>query len=111
MTLKRLPAALTAIALAAASVVLHAEELPPVLQALQKQGITIARPKPLVDSSLQPLAPIPPVVATQLDANAKLMMSLGMQATPGVVWRDAKGAIQKRTGAPESALTEILGAK
>lgn len=75
MTLKRLPAALTAIALAAASVVLHAEELPPALQALQKQGITIARPKPLADSSLQPLAPIPPVVATQLDANAKLMMS------------------------------------
>lgn len=70
-----------------------------------------ARPMPLADSALQPLAAIPPALATQLATNAKLMTSLGMQATPGVVWRDTKGAVQKRTGAPDSVLTEILGAK
>jgi thiol:disulfide interchange protein DsbG len=69
------------------------------------------RPKALSDPSLAPLSAIPPAVVTQLESNAKLMVSLGMQATPGVVWRDAKGAIQKRTGAPESALTEIFGPK
>ncbi len=69
------------------------------------------RPKALSDPSLTPLSAIPPMVAAQLEGNARLMMSLGMQATPGVVWRDAKGAVQKRTGAPESALIEILGPK
>lgn len=70
-----------------------------------------ARPKPLPDTALKPLTTIAPDIAAQLDANAKLMTSLGMQATPGVVWRDASGAIHKRTGAPDSVLTEILGPK
>lgn len=68
-----------------------------------------ARPRPLADAALTPLATIPQAVAAQLEGNANLMVSLGMRATPGVVWRDAKGAVQKRTGAPESALTEIFG--
>ncbi|MGQ3054280.1 MAG: thiol:disulfide interchange protein DsbG [Roseateles sp.] len=69
------------------------------------------RPKPLAGKSLHPLAPIPPALATQLEANAKLMSSLGLQATPGLVWRDAKGAIQKRAGAPDASLADIFGSR
>lgn len=70
-----------------------------------------ARPRPLADGPLQPLRVVPPPVAAQLDAHARLMASLGMQATPALVWRDAKGAIQKRSGAPDAVLAEILGPK
>ncbi len=67
------------------------------------------RPKPLAGKALQPLAPIPPALAAQLEANAKLMSGLGLQATPGLVWRDAKGVLHKRAGAPQVSLAEIFG--
>lgn len=66
------------------------------------------RPKPL-DGGLKPLATIPPEVARKLQANEKLMASLGLQATPALVWRDAAGAVQVRTGAPDSSLPLVLG--
>ncbi|WP_418314846.1 thiol:disulfide interchange protein DsbG [Piscinibacter sakaiensis] len=69
------------------------------------------RPQPVGDGGLTPLKTVPPAIATQLDANERLMGALGIEATPGVVWRDAKGAIQKRTGVPDPALVEILGPK
>lgn len=65
--------------------------------------------RPLGDGGLKPLEKIPPATAAQLDTNEKLMASLGLQATPAFVWRDAKGQVQMRTGAPESALAAILG--
>ncbi|CAN5126514.1 thiol:disulfide interchange protein DsbG [soil metagenome] len=69
------------------------------------------RPHPLSDNGLKPLAKVPADVAAQLEANARLMQDFGMQATPGVVWRDAQGAVQKRTGIPDTALIEIFGSK
>ncbi len=69
------------------------------------------RPRPIGNEGLTPLTDIPAKVSADLDANEALMASLGMQATPGVVWRDANGAIQKRTGAPDSALSELFGPK
>jgi len=102
-----------------AAALLTAEDPSAALQAYEgatapktaKAMATGARPTPLAEPSLKPLSTIPPAVAAQIEGNTKLMMSLGMQATPGVVWRDAKGLVQKRTGAPESALTEIFGPK
>lgn len=67
------------------------------------------RPKPLSNDGLKPLATIPPAIETQLDTNAKLMASLGLQATPALIWRDAKGMLQTRTGAPDNALPAIFG--
>ena len=68
-----------------------------------------ARPRPLGDEGLSPMASIPARIAEKLDANARLMASFGLPATPGLVWRDAKGAIHARAGAPDSVLPEILG--
>lgn len=67
------------------------------------------RPKPLGDDSLKPLSVIPAGIAAQLDANAALMASYGLQATPALVWKDAKGGVQMRQGAPESDLAAIFG--
>lgn len=66
------------------------------------------QPRPL-DGGLKPLATIPPAIAQKLAANEKLMASLGLQATPAMVWRDANGAVQVRTGAPDSILPVVLG--
>lgn len=68
-----------------------------------------ARPRPLGDEGLTPMATIPPKIAEKLEANARLMSSFGLPATPGVVWRDAKGAIHRHAGAEDSVLPEILG--
>ena len=37
------------------------------------------------------------------------MAQWGLQATPAIVWRDATGLVQMRTGAPEGALNELFG--
>ncbi|AOF86022.1 thioredoxin family protein [Hydrogenophaga sp. RAC07] len=67
------------------------------------------RPKPLGDDSLKPLSVVPAGIAAQLDANAALMASYGLQATPALVWKDTKGGVQMRQGAPESDLAAIFG--
>lgn len=67
------------------------------------------RPKPLGDDSLKPLAVVPAAIAGQLETNAALMASFGLQATPALVWKDAKGGVQMRQGAPESDLATIFG--
>ena len=58
---------------------------------------------------VQPMPRIPPAVQAQLEENEQLMASLGIQGTPGIVWRDASGALQVRAGADPSALPLILG--
>lgn len=77
--------------------------------AQNSKTLATGRARPLADEGLKPLATIPPAIQAQLEANERLMASLGVQATPAMVWRDAAGAMQVRTGAPDSALPMILG--
>ena len=67
------------------------------------------RPKPLGNEGLKPLAPVPPALQARLDANAKVMASYGLRATPALVWKDASGKVQMRQGAPEGDLAAIFG--
>jgi thiol:disulfide interchange protein DsbG len=67
------------------------------------------RPKPLGNEGLKPLATIPAAISVKLEGNASLMTSLRLQATPALIWRDAKGMLQTRTGAPDNALPAIFG--
>lgn len=73
------------------------------------KSLASGRPKPLGDDNLKPLAVIPAALAAQLDANAALMASHGLRATPALVWKDSKGGVQMRQGAPESDLAAIFG--
>jgi thiol:disulfide interchange protein DsbG len=52
-----------------------------------------------------------PLVGRWIEANDELMAKLGLNGTPGVVWRDTHGAIQRRAGVPDALLPEILGAR
>jgi thiol:disulfide interchange protein DsbG len=69
------------------------------------------RPTPLGDDGVKPLASVPPALAAQLDANTKLMASYGLRATPALVWKDARGRVQMRQGAPEADLAVIFGSR
>lgn len=74
-------------------------------------NLAAGKARPLSGGPLQPLQKIPPEIQRQLGANQKLMASLGLEGTPGIVWRDAKGAVQMRSGVPDGALDAILGAR
>ena len=58
---------------------------------------------------VKPLVAVPPARTAQLDANAELMASYVLRATPALVWKDARGAVQMRQGAPEADLAAIFG--
>ena len=77
--------------------------------AANSKTLASGRPKPLGDDSLKPLATVPDALAAQLDANASLMAAYGLRATPALVWKDSKGGVQMRQGAPESDLAAIFG--
>ncbi len=56
------------------------------------------------------VATVPADVRADLDANETLMTQLGFQGTPGIVFRDAKGFVQRRSGMPPDAeLSVVLG--
>jgi len=67
------------------------------------------RPKPLEDHGIKPMGKIPAAAQAKLDANEQLMRSLQLRATPALIWRDDNGAVQTRTGAPDSALAAAFG--
>ena len=73
------------------------------------KSIASGRARPLGDAGLRPLTDIPANIQAKLAANEQLMASLGLRATPAMVWRDANGTVKMRTGAPSSALAEVLG--
>lgn len=55
-------------------------------------------------------ATVPAAVRTQLDANERLMLKLGFQGTPGILFRDESGTVQRRSGMPAADdLPAVLG--
>lgn len=59
---------------------------------------------------IAPAATVPADVRKKLDANEKLMIELGFQGTPGILFLDEKGLVQRRSGLPSAAdLAVVLG--
>lgn len=55
-------------------------------------------------------ATVPAEVRAKLDANERLMVELGFQGTPGILFPDEKGLVQRRSGMPSASdLTTVLG--
>ena len=49
-------------------------------------------------------------IAAKLDANQVLMIEMGFQGTPGILFQDAQGQVQRRAGLPQGAdLQTVLG--
>lgn len=59
---------------------------------------------------IAPAATVPAEVRKRLDANERLMIELGFQGTPGILFRDPQGLVQRRSGVPSAAdLPAVLG--
>lgn len=59
---------------------------------------------------IEAAAKVPEAVRQKLDGNEKLMLQMGFQGTPGIVYLDANGVLQRRSGLPSSdQLPVILG--
>lgn len=57
-------------------------------------------------------ATVPAKVRKQLDDNERLMLELGFQGTPGILFRDSAGVVQRRSGMPPAAdLPVVLGVR
>lgn len=55
-------------------------------------------------------AQVPAEISSKLEANGKLMTALGFRGTPGILFRDANGVVQRRSGLPADAdLPAVLG--
>jgi len=53
---------------------------------------------------------VPEAVRQKLDGNEKLMLQMGFQGTPGIVYLDDQGVLQRRSGLPSaSQLPVVLG--
>ncbi|MGE8657976.1 MAG: thiol:disulfide interchange protein DsbG [Achromobacter sp.] len=59
---------------------------------------------------IAPATRVPDNIAKVLDDNQALMVSLGFRGTPGIVVRDAAGALKKYNGLPQAAeLDKVFG--
>ena len=59
---------------------------------------------------IKPAASLTAEVANKLDANQVLMIELGFQGTPGILFKDAQGMVQRRSGMPQGDdMTVVLG--
>lgn len=59
---------------------------------------------------IEPAATVSVAVRRRLDTNARLMSELGFQGTPGILFRDDQGLVQRRSGLPSAAdLPAVLG--
>ncbi|WP_102944824.1 thiol:disulfide interchange protein DsbG [Stenotrophomonas sp. VV52] len=60
---------------------------------------------------IKPAAKITPELANKLDANHVLMVELGFQGTPGILFRDAEGIVQRVSGMPQGEdMEKVMGA-
>ncbi|MFL9585127.1 thiol:disulfide interchange protein DsbG [Stenotrophomonas sp. AB1(2024)] len=59
---------------------------------------------------IKPAASIAPELANKLDANQVLMVELGFQGTPGILFRDAQGLVQRVSGMPQGEdMEKVMG--
>ena len=59
---------------------------------------------------IKPATSISPALANKLDANQRLMIELGFQGTPGILFRDAQGVVQRVSGMPQGEdMEKVMG--
>ena len=61
------------------------------------------------DPNLPPMQPIPPAVGRTLESHEELMHALGLQGTPGIVYRGLDGQLATRPGVTTEDLPLVLG--
>jgi hypothetical protein len=65
----------------------------------------------LDDPDLPPASAIPASISQALEANEGLLRTLGLQGTPGIVFRGLDGRVETRPGLSPDQMTLVLGAR
>ena len=77
--------------------------------ALPEQAL-IQNERDFAKGGIKPLATVPAAVQAKLRANEALMLDLGFQGTPGILFKDADGTVQMRSGMPQGDdMQTVLG--
>jgi len=80
-----------------------------ILSAADPSAALLANERAFDKGGIKPTA-ISADVAAKLDANQVLMVEMGFQGTPGILFQDEKGHVQRRAGMPQgNDLQVVLG--
>ncbi len=57
---------------------------------------------------IKPVAKLSTEVANKLNANQELMIEMGFQGTPGILFKDDKGLLDRRSGMPQGKDMDLV---
>lgn len=81
-----------------------------ILTAPDRSAALLENERNFSKGGIAPLKPVPEKVDETLAMHRMLMMATGFRGTPGIVFLDDKGAVQKINGMPQGAsLSKVLG--
>lgn len=81
-----------------------------ILGAASPEQALIQNERDFAKGGIKPLATVPAAVQAKLRANEALMLDLGFQGTPGILFKDADGTVQMRSGMPQGDdMQTVLG--
>lgn len=81
-----------------------------ILGAASPEAALLENERNFAKGGIKPLATVPADVQAKLRANEMLMLDLGFQGTPGILFKDADGTVQMRSGMPQgNDLQTVLG--
>jgi thiol:disulfide interchange protein DsbG len=81
-----------------------------ILTASSPEQALTSNERNFANGGIKPVATVSAKVRADLNANELLMLELGFQGTPGILFLDEDGNVQRRSGMPQPAdLTTVLG--
>ncbi|WP_269790530.1 thiol:disulfide interchange protein DsbG [Stenotrophomonas sp. Iso1] len=81
-----------------------------ILGAASPEAALLENERNFAKGGIKPLATVPADVQAKLRSNEMLMLELGFQGTPGILFKDADGTVQMRSGMPQgNDLQTVLG--
>ncbi|MGV8942109.1 MAG: thiol:disulfide interchange protein DsbG [Lysobacter sp.] len=81
-----------------------------ILTASSPEQALVSNERNYASGGIKPAATVSAKVRADLNANELLMVELGFQGTPGILFLDVNGNVQRRSGMPQPAdLTTVLG--
>ncbi|WP_449466208.1 thiol:disulfide interchange protein DsbG [Stenotrophomonas humi] len=81
-----------------------------IFSAASPEAALLENERNFAKGGIKPLATVPVDVQAKLRANEMLMLELGFQGTPGILFKGADGTVQMRSGMPQgNDLQTVLG--
>ncbi|MGY0798433.1 thiol:disulfide interchange protein DsbG [Lysobacter sp. A286] len=87
-----------------------ANKVAAILAAPSPEAALANNERAFANGGIKPAATVPAAVRKKLDSNQLLMLEMGFQGTPGILFLDAEGLLQRRAGMPRPEdLATVLG--